>query len=116
MGEESKGIHEILFNTINESDIDLRAQYYQQIVLSGGTTMFPGLTTRLEKEVKRQYLTTVCVACVSWAERRCRSRRREEEGSGWWALGWQNGKLFCLSSVFMHVWLVAGLFVCLCVM
>eukprot|EP00823_Brevimastigomonas_motovehiculus_P008175 TRINITY_DN7454_c0_g1_i1.p1 TRINITY_DN7454_c0_g1~~TRINITY_DN7454_c0_g1_i1.p1 ORF type:complete len:394 (-),score=87.24 TRINITY_DN7454_c0_g1_i1:506-1666(-) len=58
-GEESKGIHEILFNTINESDIDLRAQYYQQIVLSGGTTMFPGLTTRLEKEMKRQYLQRI---------------------------------------------------------
>lgn len=31
-----------LFNVINAADMDLRADFYKHIVLSGGTTMFPG--------------------------------------------------------------------------
>ncbi len=32
-----------LFNVIQAADIDLRADFYKHIVLSGGTTMFPGM-------------------------------------------------------------------------
>ncbi|KAJ6246121.1 actin-related protein [Anaeramoeba flamelloides] len=32
---------------------------YQGIVLSGGTSMFPGFTTRLEKDIKELYCTHV---------------------------------------------------------
>jgi actin-related protein len=45
-------------------DMDNRRKMYQHIVLSGGTTMFPGLPTRLEKEMRRLYLQhTLKVAC-----------------------------------------------------
>ena len=37
------GRHEMLFNMIQEADIDLRPAFYQHIVLSGGSTMYPGL-------------------------------------------------------------------------
>jgi len=49
----------MLFNMIQEADIDLRAAFYQHIVLSGGSTMYPGLPSRLEKEMKEQYLNKV---------------------------------------------------------
>lgn len=39
---EKPGIHEMLFNMIQEADIDLRPAFYKQIVLSGGSTMYPG--------------------------------------------------------------------------
>lgn len=42
-----------------EMDVDNRAPLYQHIVLSGGSTMFPGLQTRLEKELKALYLQHV---------------------------------------------------------
>jgi actin-related protein 2 len=42
-----------LFNVIQAADMDLRADFYKHIVLSGGTTMLPGLPSRLEKEVRK---------------------------------------------------------------
>jgi len=56
---EKGGMHEMLFNMINEADMDLRASFYKHIVLSGGSTMYPGLPSRLEKEVRRLYLDKV---------------------------------------------------------
>jgi len=57
---EAPGIHELLFNMIQkDADIHLRLDFYKQIVLSGGSTMFPGLSSRLEKEVRQLYLTHV---------------------------------------------------------
>ncbi|KAI8897994.1 actin family [Globomyces pollinis-pini] len=56
---ESPGIAELLFNTINAAEIDIRTELYKHIVLSGGTSMYPGLPSRLEKEVKQLYLERV---------------------------------------------------------
>lgn len=36
--------------------MDNRMALYQNIVLSGGTTMLPGLATRLERDIKDLYL------------------------------------------------------------
>jgi len=54
---ESPGVAELLFNTINSADMDIRSELYKHIVLSGGSSMYPGLPSRLEKEVKQLYLT-----------------------------------------------------------
>lgn len=56
---ESVGVHEMLFDMIQEADIDLRAAFYKHIVLSGGSTMYPGLPSRLEKEMKDLYLEKI---------------------------------------------------------
>jgi len=53
---ESPGVAELLYNTVQSADIDVRPELYKHIVLSGGTTMFPGLPSRLEKEIKQLYL------------------------------------------------------------
>lgn len=53
---ESGGMAELLYNTIQSADIDIRSELYKHIVLSGGSTMYPGLPSRLEKEVKQLYL------------------------------------------------------------
>lgn len=52
IGKESKGIHELLFHTVNTCDIDLRRDLYNNIVLSGGTTMYPNISERLTKELE----------------------------------------------------------------
>lgn len=36
-----------------------RAEFYKHIVLSGGSTMYPGLPSRLERELKQLYLERV---------------------------------------------------------
>lgn len=56
---EGQGISELLFNTINSADLDLRSELYKHIVLSGGSTMYPGLPSRLEREIKQLYLERI---------------------------------------------------------
>ena len=51
IGSECKGIHETVFNCIQQSDIDLRKTLYGNVVLSGGSTMFNGLRDRLHAEL-----------------------------------------------------------------
>lgn len=48
-----------MFSTIQAADIDIRSELYKHIVLSGGSTMYPGLPSRLEREIKQLYLQRV---------------------------------------------------------
>eukprot|EP01119_Soliformovum_irregulare_P007736 TRINITY_DN2019_c0_g1_i1.p1 TRINITY_DN2019_c0_g1~~TRINITY_DN2019_c0_g1_i1.p1 ORF type:complete len:385 (-),score=110.20 TRINITY_DN2019_c0_g1_i1:59-1213(-) len=52
VGEEYMGVHECLVNSIKRSDLDLRRTLYENIVISGGSTLFPGFGDRLLSEVK----------------------------------------------------------------
>ncbi|XP_058016256.1 actin-related protein 2-like isoform X2 [Ahaetulla prasina] len=56
---EGMGMAELLFNTIQASAVDTWAEFYKHIVLSGGSTMYPGLPSRLEREIKQLYLERV---------------------------------------------------------
>lgn len=56
---EGQGLSELLFNTIQAADIDTRLGFYKHIVLSGGSTMYAGLPSRMEREVKQLYLERV---------------------------------------------------------
>lgn len=56
---EAQGIAELVFSTIQAADIDIRSELYKHIVLSGGSTMYPGLPSRLEREIKQLYLQRV---------------------------------------------------------
>ncbi|GMI36721.1 hypothetical protein TrCOL_g6266 [Triparma columacea] len=56
---EGKGMGDLVFDMINEADLDCRADYYKHIVLSGGSSMYPGLPSRLEKEITNRYLNDI---------------------------------------------------------
>jgi len=56
---EAPGIADQLFNCIMAADLDTRSEFFQHIVLSGGTSMYPGLPSRLEKELRELYLKRV---------------------------------------------------------
>lgn len=56
---EQPGVGELLFNTIQSADVDIRSSLYKAIVLSGGSSMYPGLPSRLEKELKQLWFTRV---------------------------------------------------------
>jgi actin beta/gamma 1 len=53
VGMESKGIAEMLYQSIFECDLDIRSDLSKNIVLSGGTTLFAGFPERLKKEVQK---------------------------------------------------------------
>lgn len=39
------------YNSIFKCDLDIRRDLYGNVVLSGGTTMFPGISDRMQKEL-----------------------------------------------------------------
>ncbi|KAK3090446.1 hypothetical protein FSP39_011940 [Pinctada imbricata] len=52
LGHEGSGIHQILHSSIMKCDVDMNIKLlYENIVLSGGNTMFPGIPSRLRKEI-----------------------------------------------------------------
>ena len=53
IGKELEGIHAQTYNSIQKSDIDVRKDLFSNIVLSGGTTMFPNIAERLTAEVQK---------------------------------------------------------------
>lgn len=52
IGSEAKPIHDVLMSSILQSDMDLRSTLFSNIVLSGGSTLLPGLGDRLLYEVR----------------------------------------------------------------
>ncbi|CAL2048149.1 unnamed protein product [Caenorhabditis brenneri] len=51
IGMEAAGIHQMCFDSIMKCDVDIRQNLYQNVVLSGGSTMFRGMANRLESEL-----------------------------------------------------------------
>jgi actin len=52
IGMDSEGIHAVTYESIMDCDVDMRRELYGNIVLSGGTTMFPGMSERIQKELQ----------------------------------------------------------------
>ena len=70
LGKDMCGIHEYLFKSVRSTDIDIRRPLYENIVLSGGSTMFPGIGERLAKEVTQLVPSSVKVKVVAPSERK----------------------------------------------
>lgn len=70
LGNELPGIHEQIFSSIQRCDIDIRSAMYHDIVLSGGTSMFPGMADRLTKELKTIVPSSMKVRVIAPPERK----------------------------------------------
>eukprot|EP00035_Acanthoeca_spectabilis_P001569 m.81135 g.81135 ORF g.81135 m.81135 type:complete len:377 (+) comp10976_c0_seq1:103-1233(+) len=70
LGLDQEGVHMALFNSIFKCDIDIRKDLYANIVLSGGTTMFPGLADRVHKELRMLAPATMRVKVIAPPERK----------------------------------------------
>jgi len=51
VGMESFGIHQTCYHAISKCDADIHWDLYSNIALSGGTTMLPGISDRMRKEI-----------------------------------------------------------------
>ena len=67
---ESVGIHETTYNSIMKCDVDIRKDLYSNIVLSGGTTMFPGVADRMSKEITALAPSSMKIKVVAPPERK----------------------------------------------
>ncbi|KAJ7340758.1 actin 2 [Mycena albidolilacea] len=65
LGLEAQGIHEITFNSIVKCDMDIRRDLYGNVVLSGGSTMFPGISHRMQKELESMAPNSMNVRIVA---------------------------------------------------
>ncbi|CAF95344.1 unnamed protein product [Tetraodon nigroviridis] len=70
IGLESDGIHEITNSSIKKCDGDIRKDLYGNCVLSGGTTMYPGIAERMQKEVTTLAPSTMNVKVIDPPERK----------------------------------------------
>jgi actin-related protein len=69
MGKELPTLHEALYKAINESDIHYRKDLFNNIILSGGNTLFPGLKERLSRELKKIIPETVNIRIIAPEDR-----------------------------------------------
>ncbi|MBZ3887509.1 Actin, alpha skeletal muscle [Sciurus carolinensis] len=65
---ESSGIHETTFNSIMKCDVDICKDLYANTVLSGGTTRYPGISDRLQKEITALAPSTMKIKIIAPSE------------------------------------------------
>ncbi|MBA0642233.1 hypothetical protein Goklo_026660, partial [Gossypium klotzschianum] len=70
IGMEAAGIHETTYNSIMKCDVDIRKDLYGNIVLSGSTTMFPGIGDRMSKEITALSPSSMKIKVVAPPERK----------------------------------------------
>ncbi len=91
IGKEASGIHDCTFQTIMKCDVDIRRDLYSNIVLSGGTTMFPGIAERITKELTALAPSTVKIKVVAPPERKYSV--------------WIGGSILSSLSTFQQMWI-----------
>jgi len=70
IGLEDEGIHQLTYKSIMKCDVDIRKDLYANIVLSGGSTMYPGLATRVTKEIKALAPQSMKIKVIAPPERK----------------------------------------------
>jgi actin len=70
VGMEVPGVHEATYNSIMKCDVDIRKDLYGNVVLSGGSTMFPGIADRMSKEITSLAPTSMKVKVIAPPERK----------------------------------------------
>ncbi|XP_053642238.1 actin-3 [Cherax quadricarinatus] len=88
---ENAGIHETTYNSIMKCDVDIRKGLYANTVISGGTTMFPGIVDRIQKEMVALAPSTMKIKIVARPERKYSV--------------WMGGSVLASSSNFNKMWI-----------
>ena len=91
VGMESHGIHETTYNSIMKCDVDIRKDLYGNIVLSGGSTMFPGIADRMNKEISALAPSAMKIKVVAPPERKYSV--------------WIGGSILASLSTFQQMWI-----------
>jgi actin-related protein len=70
IGVESDGIHKLTFSSIMKCDVDIRKDLYNNIVMSGGTTMYPNIAERMQAEIKALAPDSMTIKIIAPPERK----------------------------------------------
>ncbi|CAA0812907.1 Actin-7 [Striga hermonthica] len=71
VGMGASGIHETTYNSIMKCDVDIHKDLYGNVVLSGGSTMFPGIADRMSKEITALAPSSMKIKSPSPRKLRC---------------------------------------------
>ncbi|WWC89472.1 actin-2 [Kwoniella dendrophila CBS 6074] len=93
IGQEYPGVHQVIVDSINRTDLDLRKSLFSNIVLSGGSTLCTGFGDRLLAEVKKLALTDVKLKIYAPPERKYST--------------WIGGSILAGLSTFKKMWVSA---------
>ncbi|KAJ9593855.1 hypothetical protein L9F63_027501, partial [Diploptera punctata] len=91
LGMEACGIHETTYNSIMKCDVDIRKDLYANTVLSGGTTMYPGIADRMQKEITALAPSTMKIKIIAPPERKYSV--------------WIGGSILASLSTFQQMWI-----------
>jgi actin beta/gamma 1 len=70
LGMEAQGIHTTTYNSIMKCDVDIRKDLYGNIVLSGGSSMYDGISDRMTKEITALAPASMKIKCIAPPERK----------------------------------------------
>ncbi|KAK8810478.1 hypothetical protein WA158_007053 [Blastocystis sp. Blastoise] len=70
INSEFSGIHKATFDSIIRSDLDIRRDLFNNVVLSGGNTMFQGMGERMQKELSSLVSSSLNVKVLASPERK----------------------------------------------
>ncbi|CAG9329712.1 unnamed protein product [Blepharisma stoltei] len=70
LGLDIDGMDEITYKSIMKCDIDDRRDLYENVVMSGGSTMYPGIAERLNKELVAKTPPSMKIKVVAPPERK----------------------------------------------
>jgi actin-related protein len=91
IGMESEGIHKLAYQSIQKCDVDIRKDLYANTVMSGGSTMFPGIAERVHKEMTHLAPASIKVKIVAPPERKYSV--------------WIGGSILASLSTFQQMWI-----------
>ena len=91
IGKEASGVHDCTFQTIMKCDVDIRRDLYANVVMSGGTTMYPGIAERMTKELIALAPATMKIKIVAPPERKYSV--------------WIGGSILASLSTFQQMWI-----------
>jgi len=91
LGKEDLGIDETTYNSIMKCDVDVRKELYANTVLSGGTTMYPGIADRMQKEMVARAPAAMKIRIVAPPERKYSV--------------WIGGSILASLSTFQQMWI-----------
>ncbi|KAG0273974.1 actin [Linnemannia gamsii] len=69
-GLEVAGIHETIYNSIMKVDVGIRPELYEKIVMSGGSTLYPGIAERKHEEITALAPNSTKVKIIAPPERK----------------------------------------------
>lgn len=90
-GMEACGVHETCYNSIMKCDVDIRKDLYANVVLSGGSTMFPGIADRMQKDITGLAPSTMKIKIIAPPERKYSV--------------WIGGSILASLSTFQQMWI-----------